>query len=321
MPVNTPYNSAMSECFQALSTKLNFTYSFFEAGGDTEKLMNLVSTAGGQNYDGLIIEGDTTTYERIFDIMKDYPNTQFIPGMSPYDDTNGIYQRPSVVVASYVRGGAAMKYALDNYKKYTNSDVDMKDIGFISVNYAVITDFTRRVNGAVDEYKKSNEALMGTNYFELDTSAETNPFAADAASNQVTPVIAANKQFKGWIIYACIEDFGDGASRALETAGLDKTSVVVSDSASMLIKKWDTGYNGCWIAGADTPQIQWADGIASGLLQLIEGTKTIDTLWESMRTQGQNYTVINLPYTVVSKDNMKDYLDFQNNYMANKYGK
>lgn len=320
MPINTPYNSAMIECYKTLGEKLNYTFSFFEAGNDNEKFMNLIETAGGQGYDGMIIEGDTTTYERILDIMKDYPDTAIIPGMSPWDDVNGNYQRPSVVVASYDRGGAAMRYALDNYKAYTNNDVDMKDIGFITINFSTVTDFIKRVGGAVDEYKKSYADLIETNYFELDTISETNPISADAAFNLVTPVVAANKQFKGWIVYGCVEDFGDGASRALETAGLDNVSVVVSDSAAMLIRKWDTGYQGCWIAGADTPQIQWADGTVSGLLQLIEGTKTIDTLWESLRAPGQAYTVIHLPFTVVNKDNLKDYKNFQDNYLAIKYG-
>lgn len=309
----------MANCFEKLGEKLNYEFSSFEAGGDNDKFLSLVETAAGQGYDGLIAEGETTTMDRIFEIMADYPDVQYIPGLSPFNDDQGLYYRPSVVVASYDRGSAAMQYAIDNYKKYTNTDVDMKDIGFATLNYSVITDFNYRVAGALDKYKELYPDLVATNYFNIDAASETTPISADAAINQLTPVLAANRQFKGWIIYGCIENYGDGASLALETAGLDKVSVVVSDSAAMLIEKWENGYNGCWVAGADTPQIQWADGIVCGLLQLIEKTKTPETLWASMKAKDQNFTVIHLPYTVVDKDNMADYSQFMNTYLETKY--
>jgi ABC-type sugar transport system substrate-binding protein len=319
MVFTSAYTSAMANCFELLGEKLNYGFSSFEAGGDNDKFLNLVEMAAGQGYDGLVIEGQTSTMDRIFEIMADYPDVQYIPGLSPFNDEEGLYYRPSVVVDSYNRGGAAVQYAIDDYKTYTNNDVDMADIGYATLNYSVITDFNYRVAGAFDKYKELYPDLVETNYFNVDAASETTPITADAAINQLTPVLAANRQFKGWIIYGCIENYGDGASLALETAGLDGVSVVVSDSAAMLIEKWNDGYDGCWVAGADTPQIQWADGIACGLLQLIEGTQTPETLWADKRAEGQNFTVIHLPYTVVNKDNAADYTQFMNTYLETKY--
>ena len=319
MVFTSAYTSAMAECFDLVGDELNYDFSSFEAGGDNDKFLNLVETAAGQGYDGLVIEGQTDTMERIFEIMADYPDVQYIPGLSPFNDDEGLYYRPSVVVDSYNRGAAAMQYAIDNYVSYTNNDVDMSEIGFATVNYSVITDFNYRVAGAFDKYQELYPELVETNYFDVDAASETTPITADAAINQLTPVLAAHREYSGWIIYGCIENYGDGASLALETAGLDGVSVVVSDSAAMLIEKWQDGYDGCWIAGADTPQIQWADGIASGLIQLIEGTQTPDTLWVDKRADGQNFTVIHLPYTVVNKDNAEEYMQFMNTYLETKY--
>lgn len=315
----SPFSAAMDECWKTLGEKLNYEFSTFNANSDIDQFMTQIETCAGQGYDGLIIQGDFTTQDRIFEIMKDYPDVKYMPGLSPFVTAEGKYLAPSAGMDNYNLGAAAMHYMLDNYESITKSGLEMKDIGFITVQFAIITDFNLRVNGAFDVYKELYPDLVATNYFPVDTSAETNPVSAEGAYNQVSPIIAAHPEIKGWIVWGVAEDYSDGASRALETAGLKDVSVVTSDACVTLMSKWDAGYDGCWVAGVDTPPMQWADATICGLVQLIDGTATWESLWQSYRESGQDYTVIHLPFTLVDKSNYKEYQIAANSYLSDQY--
>ena len=57
----------------------------------------------------------------------------------------------------------------------------------------------------------------------------------------------------------------------------------------------------------------------NGLLQIIDGKATLETLWPKLRDPAQKYTVIKLPYTMVTHDNYKDYQAAIGNYVNAQY--
>jgi hypothetical protein len=316
----TPFGASMVEAYKQLGEKLNYEFSFFDGNGDTEKFMQIIEQqASVGDFNGMILEGDYTTEERIFDLAKEY-NINYIPGLSPFVDENNNYLRASAVMDSYDLGADAFKFMVDSKDKYFTSPIDMKDIGVITVTFSVVTDLNARVQGVLDEYTKLYPDLAKTNYFAADTvSAGMNAVTAQASYDQVAAIVAANADLKGWLIFGSVEDFAAGAARAMEDMNKKGSAIATSCAATTLMKEWDAGAEGVWVAGIDTPEIQWADATISGLLQIIDGTATSETLWPGLRDPAQKYTVIKLPYTIVTHENYKDYQAAIGNYLSEQY--
>ena len=318
--MHSPFSQLMVDMYSYMGTLLNYEITSYSSYRDADGFMNFIEMQAGQGVDGMIIEGDFTLQDRIFELTDEY-NIIFMPGLSPLITAEGKYLRPSAVMDSYKMGWGCMEYMLDNYQNYTGKSFNADKMGFITLEFGIITDFNTRRDGAVDAYKARYPQLLKTNYFNLDTSPEPNPMAAEAAYTYVSSLIAANPDFEGWLVFGVAEDFGDGASRALEDFGYGNTSLVTTVAVTMLTEKWKTGYEGCWIGGADTPPIQWAHAVVSGLFLLLDGKETPDTLWKQYREPGQDVTVIKLPYTIVNRSMYKDYLAAVDRYMANVFAK
>lgn len=305
--MHSPTTQIMVDMFNHIGTRLNFEVTSFDAYRDTDAFMNFIETNDAQGVDAMIIEGDFTTQDRIFEITNEL-GVIFMPGLSTFIDPSvNRYLRPSATLDSYSLGWGSMEYMLDNYEAHTGKPFDAEKTGFITIEFAIITEFNVRRDGAIDAYKARYGDYFSTNHFNLDTSPEPNPVAAECGYNYVATTIAAHPEFDNWIVFAVIEDFADGASRALEDMGYGDNSIVTSVHAAILMDRWDSGYNGCWVGAADTPNIHLAHAIISGLFLLLEGQDTPETLWQQYRAPGQDYTVILMPYTMVTKDNYKDY--------------
>ena len=317
--MHSPFTQLMVDMYALMGEMLNYSIDSFSSYRDFDMFLNLIETNHGQGADAMVIEGDFTTQDGIFSVTGEY-GIVYMPGLSPFIDVpTGKYLRPSAVMDSYKQGWASMDFMLDNYERYTGRAFDPSKIGFMTIEFGIISDFNTRRDGAIDAYAARYGEYVDTNHFNLDTSAEPNPMAAEAAYTYAANTIAANPGFEGWLMFGVAEDFADGASRAIEDMGYGDTSLVTCTAATMLIERWKSGYEGCWVAGAETPAIQWSHAIISGLFQLLEGTATPETLWPEYREPGQDYTVIMLPFTMIERDMYEDYEAAVARYIANLF--
>ena len=305
--MHAPYTQLMVDMYALMGERLNYEINSYSSYRDFDLFLNLIETNAAQGVDAMVIEGDFTTQDGIFSVTDEYDIT-FMPGLSPFINIEtGKYLRPSAVMDSYNQGWVCMDYMLDNYERYTGQQFDPAKIGFMTIEFGIISDFNTRRDGAVAAYTARYGDYLATNYFNLDTSAEANPMAAEPGYNYAANTVSAHPEFEGWLVYGTAEDFADRASRALEDMGYGGTSLVTCTAAEMLIERWKTGYEGCWVAGAETPAVQWSHAIISGLMQLLEGTATPETLWPEYRQPGQDYTVIFLPFTMIERDMYEDF--------------
>ncbi len=315
----TPFGAFMDECYAQLGKKLNYEFTTLAFNADIDLFMTNIETCAAQGYDGMILQGDYTTQDRIFEIVAEN-DINFIPGMSPFVDSDNNYVMSSVVMDSYDLGGDALQFMVDNFGKYADGSIDFKEIGFITITFSTVTDLNARVEGALSRYTELYPDLVETNYFATDTvNAGVNAVTAQAAYDPVAATVSAHPEMKGWMVFGSIEDFAAGSARALEELGKKGSAVVTSCAVTTLMSQWASGYEGVWVGGVDTPPIQWADATINGLLAIIDGTATPETLWENLREAGQTYTVIKLPYTVVEKDFYADYQAACNAYIETQY--
>jgi ABC-type sugar transport system substrate-binding protein len=222
----TPFGAFMDECYIQLGEKLNYTYTNLSSNADIDNFMTNIETCAAQDYDGMIIQGDFTTQDRIFDIVKEN-NIKFIPGLSPFVDADNNYVMSSVVMDSYDLGGDALQFMVDNFGKYADGSIDISEIGFITITFSTVTDLNARVDGALARYTELYPELVETNYFVNDTvNAGVNAITAQAAYDTVAPTVSGHPEMKGWIVFGSVEDFAAGAARALEDLGKQGVAVV-----------------------------------------------------------------------------------------------
>jgi hypothetical protein len=93
----TPIGAFMDDCYTQLGTKLNYEFTALTFNADIDLFMTNIETCAGQGYDGMIIQGDYTTEDRILEIVDEY-DINFIPGMSPFVDDNNNYIMSAVVM-------------------------------------------------------------------------------------------------------------------------------------------------------------------------------------------------------------------------------
>ena len=213
----TPFGATMTDAYKKLGEKLNYDFSYFDGNADTEKFMQIIEQqANTGSFDGMILEGDYTTEQRIFDLVKEY-KINYIPGLSPFVDEKNNYLAASAVMDSHDLGADSLKFMVDNKDKYFTNKIDMKDIGVITVTFSVVTDINTRVQGVLDQYTKLYPDLVKTNYFAADTvAAGANAVTAQAAYDQVAPIVSGHANLKGWLVFGAVEDFAQGSARALE---------------------------------------------------------------------------------------------------------
>ena len=312
--VHTPQTQMMVNLYGNIGTKMNFTITSYSSYRDADLFINLIETTAELGMDGMIIDATFALQDRVFEITDEL-GIIYMPGLSTYATVDGKFLRPSAALDNYRMGSGCLDYMLDNYAKHTGVAFVADNIGLITVEYGANKDYNARRDGAADAYKAAYPRQMNTNYFNLDTADEPTQMTADAAYSMVAETVTENTQITGWLVFGVAEDFADGASKALEDMGYGETSLVTCVSVDKLAQRWDAGYDGCWVACADTPAIQWAHATICGLMQLIEGKANPQTLWQQYKDSGQDYTVIMLPFSIVDKANHDDYTESINQYI------
>ena len=143
-------------------------------------------------------------------------------------------------------------------------------------------------------------------------------FEADGASGGLneetgydlaTAILSAHPEVEYWFIPCCLEQYAQGAARAVEALGLEDKVMIVDISGDLLPREWDGGYEGCWCASLALPSLVYAVPSICAIVSMIDGKSTPETLWAKERAAGDVYTNFNTAGTgaMITKDNYVDY--------------
>ena len=305
--MHEPLTQLMTDIYADIGKKLNFTITSYSSYRNTDIFVSLIEDKAEKAVDAMIIDGDIYVQDRILE-TTDELGIVYMPGSSPLIAQDGKYLMPSAVMDSSKMGEECAGYMLDFYEQHTGAALEAAKTGFITIGYDANSDYRTRRNGAAGAFRTRFPAYYSSNYFALDTAGEQSLATSEAAYNCVEALVAENPQFESWLIFGVADVFADGASRAIDDAGLGNVSLVTCVGMDLLGKRWDSGYDGCWVAAAVTPPVQQAHAVISGLLLLLESNATAESLWLRHRSYGQNYAVIKLPFSIVHKEVYSDYL-------------
>ena len=302
--IPVPISANVFTSLERLGEKMNFTINSFCADGDMAKYVEFVETYIDMGVDGFLCSPQQDVMLRTDELCSE-ANVPYINMMTTYADENGHTLKPVVSFDGYQAGMNIVDWLVENYTDYFG-DVDLADIGFMTLNFSVATEFNVRAFGAQDQYKNLHPELAD-NVFDIDLLDIG--FSVDAGYDKAAATMSANSDMEYWFIFGVAEDFAVGAARAVESLGKDAQVLVVSTGNDFCFELWgEEGNTACWVATVPVYMTELAVPMAAGILALIDGRATNETLWEDLRADGDFATQYNTPVDVVTRDNYQQFI-------------
>ncbi|MDR2486395.1 MAG: hypothetical protein LBD12_00375, partial [Clostridiales Family XIII bacterium] len=86
-----------------------------------------------------------------------------------------------------------------------------------------------------------------------------------------------------------------------------------------VIDEWESGYQGAWKSLITVPLVELAEPMLCGLLAVLDGRATKETLWQDSVPEGQTYGVIEFPPETFTYANRGEYWTSVDDWIANTY--
>lgn len=299
---------------KSLQNKYNFTLYSTDYNSDNELCITNVETYCDQGVDGFIMDcGEDIAY-RAWEITNEY-GIPWITESTCVRDESGVLQTAGVELNAYAVGVDIGKWIVENYKEHfgITGDVDQSKVGFINPTYSVVYSFRNRCAGAKDQIVA---ALPNCQVFEPDLVVE-GTLTADAAYNEISPIMAAHPEINYWLITCIIDDWGLGAARCAESLGITNKVLVASAGGEALTLEWDNGYDsdgtGCWKMCDYYEAMDFVEVLVPGMIDVLEGKTTLENLWPDYHEEGSNYSAVQISGKTAMRDNYKSLIKMEYN--------
>ena len=200
-------------------------------------------------------------------------------------ETDGKKIAPWVGIDAYAIGAENGKWLAE----YANDNDLAKDdsVGLLIMTMDTVTSCVPRAKGEIDKFEEVCPDFNTKRIFKADNDGTT-----DKGNTAATAVITAHPEITKWLVTGANEECTIGAARALETAGLDKDSVVVGLGGYMAKDEWnDKGADGtCMKAAAYFSSLQVGEGSINVLMQMINGEEPdMETAVDAIIVTPENY--------------------------------
>ena len=139
------------------------------------------------------------------------------------------------------------------------------------------------------------------NVFTADTLSQ-GELTAEAAYNEVAPILAAHPEIETWFIVGVLDDWAQGATRAIEAAGFEDRTLITSVGGEVLTQEWETGYEGCWMACAYFTGFDFADELWPNMLSVAKGEAAMEDLWPEWKNEGEDFAVCKIPSVAIDRE-------------------
>jgi ABC-type sugar transport system substrate-binding protein len=198
-------------------------------------------------------------------------------------------------------GRMMIDWLFENYTNYWGN-IDPSKIGLLNFTFSPNIDFHERFLGNEERFQA---LLPGNPIFPAD--GVTGGLNEQTGYDLAAAIFAANPQIEYWWVPACLELYALGATRAAEALGIDDRVLVMAVNSDVLTEAWDNGYEGAFVACIATAPLQYAAPLLSGLVSLMNGTTTQETLWEHLRAPGDIKTYYLMQTEIITIDTYQEF--------------
>jgi DNA-binding LacI/PurR family transcriptional regulator len=233
--IPVPISANVFTVLERLGEKMNFSIVSFCADGDMSKYIEYVETYIDMGIDGFLFSPQQDVMPRTDDLCSE-AGVPYINMMTTFADEDGHTLKPVVSFDGYQAGANIVDWLVNNYTDYFG-DVDLADIGFMTINFSVATEFNVRTHGAQDRYKALHPELADKVF---DVDVIDMGFSVDAGFDKAAATMSANSDIKYWFVFGVAEDFAVGAARAVESLGKQDEVLVVSTGNDFCFPLWES---------------------------------------------------------------------------------
>jgi hypothetical protein len=282
---------------------MNVEFDSFNANGDNEKFINSFDLY--RDRDGMIITHDYAAQKRVLEVLREMDDFQWVNYMTPFqdDETQELFA-PAVVLDGYRVGEMSTQWLVDNYKNYWG-EVDKSKIGMIFLNLSTVNVFRPREQAAKDVWEANFPDSLW-----LVGDASGQQISAELVYNMITSFTTGHPEVEYWFINASMLMFPAPAARAVETLGMvDRTLITCCESYGVT-EEWDAGSYGALVSAVGISEDLFTTACLSGVVALMDGRATQETLWEDARQEryGGTYTMYPLETQMITPDTYKEFL-------------
>jgi L-arabinose transport system substrate-binding protein len=218
-------------------------------------------------------------------------------------DSAGNDIAPYVELDARAVGANCGNWIVQNWK---STGVDLSNwatVGVIENSSSQYRNNTDRVTGFTDALKQGFPNLRSSNIYQADCAAETAiTDTTEAAYRQVSAVIAAHPEISAWLVFCSADNYGTGAARAIEAAGAEKKTILVSAGGELAHTEWDKGKDApiCWRAACYFDARDYVKYMVAGMLDICQNGKKTTDIFPEYKRPGQKYAAIRVSGTMVT---------------------
>lgn len=309
--LNWIFNRSISDYLTALAPKFNVEYTEYDCSNDFDAYIVQISTFASNGYDAVILGTDDALCSRAVEVALE-EGMVAMGESTALKDFDGIAQAPSVVQDQFGNGYMTMQWLAENYKNYWDEDLsDSANVGLIGLTFSGVTGIQDRVPGLKAAFAEAfpNSA---DNYFDGDLVALGAGFSVDSAYQLTSNFITTNPQIEKWFAIALVDDWAQGATRAVEAAGMEDKCLVSCVQGDAYVAEMNGGYTGnVWVSCCYVPALTFAEYMMAGTVAILDGRATMQTLWPEWLEEGDNASTMKIVGTMLTRDTYADFVASQ----------
>jgi L-arabinose transport system substrate-binding protein len=208
---------------------------------------------------------------------------------------NGKKLAPSFELDAFLVGKEMGQWLVD-YVKTNKLVVDQASTGYLALTMLTVNSCVPRSEGSIAAWK----AGMADSPKVATLTADYNGEAAKAF-DVVAATITANPRIKTWFVTAPNDEGAQGATRALEQAGLDKKAVVVGLGGYLAKDEFKKSYS-AFKASAYIDPVTDGETVATAMMNWIKNGKEA---FAEYKQPGQDFGMYPLGAKMVTKENYR----------------
>lgn len=293
---------------KTLGESNNFELLSADANRDINTQLSQIDTAIEQKIDGAFLfvvdEGSAPAAVEKFDTAG-IPVIGETLKLKDGDDKN---IAPYVELDSLGVGKNCGKWVVDNGASCGVDLSDLSKVGVIQNTNSKYQADLIRIDGFMEEIKAGFPDLPDGNVFMADCAAEaTSNDNTEASYNQVTAIISAHPEIESWIIMGSVDSYAMGACRAVEAAGVEEKTILVSAGGELAIKEWANESGACWRATCYYNAMDFAEKMVEGMLNICRDGKSAGEIYSDFKEDGEDFAAVKITGNMCTAENYQDF--------------
>jgi L-arabinose transport system substrate-binding protein len=295
----------MEVAMEELGKEYNFTLITANAASSPETQVTQLQEFITQKVDGIITLIADEGIAPSFIAMCNEAGIPIVGESIRLIDDDGNLIAPCVELSANDCGSMCSQWIYDNYKTLGFDLSDLSNVGFATITNSTIRNNEERCDGAENKFLELFPNFPKENVFRADVAGETSNYS-EAAYNQIASMITANPDIKIWLLVGSLEEYAQGACRAIEAAGLVDNTILTSIGGERVTDEWDGGLTKPWYAASYYEAMDCASIAIDGLLSIIRDGTPPEDVFSEYKEEGAKYASAKFSGRMITKDNYKE---------------